>query len=96
MQIHVKAGCVRMVMASCRLWFWPQSLVLAVGLVLVKSLVLATGFGSGYRVWFWLQSLVLAEGLTLAEVFYIFYKLLILVISNNFIIYILIYLVFQS
>jgi hypothetical protein len=43
---------------------------------------------------FWLQGmvlakgLVLAEGLALAEVFNIFYKLLILVISNSFIIYI--------
>jgi hypothetical protein len=39
---------------------------------------------------FWLQDLVLAEGMALAEVFNIFYKLLILVISNSFIIYILI------
>jgi hypothetical protein len=79
-----------MAMASRRLWFWPQSLVLAVGLVLAKGLVLATGSGSGCRVWFWLQ------GLVLAEVLYIFYKLLILVISNSFTIYILIYLVFRK
>jgi hypothetical protein len=70
----MKASCVHM--ASHRLWFWPQSLVLAIGLVLAKGLVLAVGSGSGHRVWFWLQ------GLVLAEVFYIFYKLLILVIIH--------------
>jgi hypothetical protein len=69
---------------------------LVVGLILAKSLVLATEFGSSHRIWFWPQDLVLAEGLVLAEVLYIFYKLLILVISNSFIIYILIYLVFRS
>jgi hypothetical protein len=50
-----------------------------IALVLAESLVLAAGSGSGHRVWFWLQGLVLAEGLALAEVFNIFYKLLILV-----------------
>jgi hypothetical protein len=42
--------------SSCRVWFWPQALVLA------KGLVLATGCGSGCRVWFWLQGVVLAAG----------------------------------
>jgi hypothetical protein len=53
-------------------------------LVLAEGLLLVTGSASGCRVWFWPQ------GLVLATVFNIFYKLLMLVISNSFIIYILI------
>jgi hypothetical protein len=63
---------------------------LVIALVLAEGLVLAAESGSGCRIWFWLQSLVLAEGLVVAKVFNIFYKLLILVISNSFNIYILI------
>jgi hypothetical protein len=61
-----------------------------IALVLAKDLVLTTEFSFVYRIWFWLQSLVLVESLAMAKVFNIFYKLLILVISNSFNIYILI------